>query len=78
MTTPDIIGSIGVAALLGAFALNLAGRLDRNGLSYAMLNAGGAGLATIASYMIDYWPFVILEGTWCAVSLWAIWKARAV
>jgi hypothetical protein len=28
------------------------------------LNTTGAGLAGYASYLIDYWPFVILEGTW--------------
>ena len=72
LTLADMVGGIGVALLLGAFALNLTGRLDRAGLPYAVMNALGAGLAALAALMISYWPFVVLEGTWCMVSLVAI------
>jgi len=75
LSTADLIGSVGVALLLAAFALNLSGHLHRDGAAYAMLNAIGAGLAAYASWLIPYWPFVILEGTWCAVSLWALGAA---
>jgi len=72
MTGADLIGAAGVTLLLVAFALNLIGRLERDGAVYAILNAIGAGLAGYASWLLPYWPFVILEGTWCAVSLWAL------
>jgi len=39
---------------------------------FFLLNTIGAGLACYASYLIDYWPFVILEGTWMLVSLIAL------
>ena len=69
------MGSIGVAMLLGAFALNLLGKMAREGVGYALLNIVGAGLATIASWLIMYWPFIILEGTWCVVSIFALQRA---
>lgn len=64
----DIIGSIGVALLLAAFGLNLIGTVNLNQITYLTMNFFGAGLATLASWMIDYMPFVLLEGTWCLVS----------
>ena len=75
VSASDLIGSIGVAMLLGAFALNLLGKIPREGVSYALLNIVGAGLATIASWLITYWPFIVLEGTWCVVSIFALQRA---
>ncbi|HET6583969.1 MAG TPA: hypothetical protein VFG69_10980 [Nannocystaceae bacterium] len=68
-TPGDIVGSIGVALLLAAFALNACGRLRSDSRWYGALNVVGAGLATVASWLIGYLPFVVLEGTWCAVAL---------
>lgn len=68
----DIIGSAGVALLMAAFGLNLIGAVNQNQLTYLMMNFLGAGLATLASWMIDYMPFVLLEGTWCLVSAGAL------
>ena len=64
----DWIGSTGVALLLLAFALNLTGHLRHESLTYPAMNAIGAGLAAYASWLIDYMPFVALEGLWMAVS----------
>ncbi|MBT9445855.1 MAG: hypothetical protein IV086_09175 [Hyphomonadaceae bacterium] len=72
ISTADLIGSTGVALLLGAFALNLAGRLQRDGAAYAGLNVLGSGLAAAASALIGYWPFIVLESAWCAVSCGAL------
>ena len=76
ITSADIIGSAGVRLLLAAFALNLAGRLETGSALHSALNMLGAGLAALASALIPYWPFVILEGAWCIVS--AIAFVRAV
>ncbi len=65
----DWIGSTGVALLLLAFSLNLTGHLRHEGLTYPAMNALGAGLAAYASWLIDYMPFVVLEGTWMVVSV---------
>ena len=68
----DLIGSLGVTLLLVAFLLNLRGSLSRDGLPYILLNIIGAGLACLASWLIHYIPFVVLEGTWTLVSLFAL------
>jgi hypothetical protein len=63
-----IIGSIGVTLLLLAFFLNLFKILMQDTKTYAILNMVGAGLSCYASFLIDYMPFVILEGTWALVA----------
>ena len=68
----DWIGFIGVTILLVAFLLNILNKIERNSLPYILMNVIGAGLACIASWMINYLPFVILEGTWTLVSLFAL------
>ena len=68
----DWVGAAGVSLLLLAFALNVFGALDRKSMSYSLINAIGAGLAAYASWLISYLPFLVLESTWCLVSLIAI------
>jgi hypothetical protein len=72
LTINDWIGFAGVAILLIAFLLNLTGKLSKDGLIYILLNIIGAGLACLASWLINYIPFVILEASWTLVSLWAL------
>ena len=75
-TLADWVGSIGVAILLVAFFSNLFGRLSRSSRTYAALNALGAGLACWASWLIDFLPFVLLEGTWSVFALVALLRPR--
>lgn len=72
MSIDQLIGSIGVGLLLLAYALNVTGRLSKETTAYAALNALGAGLACLASWLIAYYPFVVLEGVWMVVSIWAL------
>jgi hypothetical protein len=69
LTTSDLVGFIGVFILLVAFLLNLVGKLSQDSPGYLLLNFVGAGLACLASVLISYLPFVILEGVWALVSL---------
>jgi hypothetical protein len=69
MTGGELVGTIGVSLLLIAFALNLAGKLNSGSTAYLTLNVIGAALAGISSYMISFWPFVVLEGVWTASSM---------
>ena len=64
----DWTGAIGVTLLLVAFLLNLVGRISRDGVAYLLLNVVGAGLACLASVLLRYLPFIILEGCWTLVS----------
>ncbi|HEU4576143.1 MAG TPA: hypothetical protein VFS36_14170 [Chitinophagaceae bacterium] len=68
MTLTDWIGFTGVTILLLAYFLNLFNKLSRNGITYSMLNFFGAALACLASVMLQYWPFIILEGAWACIS----------
>ena len=72
----DMIGSIGVFILLLAFVLNLLNKISRESLAYIFMNIIGAGLACYASYLIDYLPFIILEGVWTFVSLIALLRYK--
>jgi hypothetical protein len=63
-----IVGSAGVALLLLAFFLNLLRYLRADGRLYLLLNLVGAALACLSSYLIDFMPFVLLEGTWSLVA----------
>ena len=67
--TAMLIGSVGVALLLLGFLLNLVRRLRAESWLYLGLNAVGAALACYASYLIQFIPFVVLEGTWAVVAL---------
>jgi hypothetical protein len=62
------IGSLGVALLLLAFLLNVFRLLRVEGYPYIVLNLVGASLACYSSYLIDFMPFVVLEGTWAVVA----------
>ena len=70
------IGAVGVGLLLGAFFLNLSGWMKSDSRAYQALNAIGAGVACYASYLIDFLPFVVLEGTWSLVAVSAFLRKR--
>lgn len=74
MTFSDWIGSIGVAILLIAFVLILTNKISKSGMTYLFMNFIGSLLAGIASYLIHYIPFIILEAAWMLASLFGIWK----
>jgi hypothetical protein len=69
MTGPDLLATFGVTLLLVAFALNLLKKLESNSTAYLLLNITGAGIACLSSYLISFWPFVVLEGVWTISSL---------
>lgn len=74
MSFSEIMGSLGVAILLLAFVLNMLKIIRTESLPYLLLNTMGAGIACFASYLIPYFPFVILEGVWAFVSLISLAK----
>jgi hypothetical protein len=68
LTYKDITGTVGVGLILVAFFCNTFGLIKKDGKLFFALNIVGSGLACYASVLINYWPFVILEATWCLVS----------
>lgn len=77
MTLSDWIGTTGVTLLLIAFALNISKKLSANSKSYLLMNIAGAALAGISSYMIHFWPFVVLESVWVIATILALVKPAA-
>ncbi|MGM5471249.1 CBU_0592 family membrane protein [Flavobacteriaceae bacterium LMO-SS05] len=76
MTIIDWIGTFGVFQILLAYVLNIIGILSNKHLAFILLNLIGASMACLASILLKYWPFIILEGVWAFVSLYALVKFR--
>jgi hypothetical protein len=74
MSASSLIGSLGVTILLIAFVLNLLKKLRTDSAAYLIMNILGALLAGISSYMISFWPFVVLEFVWVMASLFPLFK----
>lgn len=76
MNLIDWIGFIGVFQILLAYVLNLSGKISKDDLIFILFNLIGAGLACLASVLMKYIPFIILEGVWALVSLIALFKYK--
>jgi hypothetical protein len=76
MTIIDWIGTLGVFQILLAYFLNVIGKISNTNLTFILLNLIGATMACLASILLNYWPFIILEGVWALVSLYALLKYR--
>ncbi|MGZ3884107.1 MAG: CBU_0592 family membrane protein [Bacteroidia bacterium] len=77
MSASDWVGTIGVSAQLIVFGLNQLDIISSKSWLYLYSNFIGAGLSGIASVMIGYVPFVVLELAWTSVSLYSIIKRHA-
>ncbi len=62
-----VVGWAGAALLLGAYALVSAGRLAGGGLTFQLMNLGGAAGLAINSAVNGAWPSVALNLVWIAV-----------
>jgi hypothetical protein len=72
MNYNDIIGTIGVGLILIAYFLNIFAFIEKEGKLYFIMNIVGACVACYASLLINYVPFIILEGTWAIVSIFGL------
>jgi hypothetical protein len=69
MKVSDIIASLGVIILLVAVLLNLYKKIQANSRAYCAMNFVGAAMCGVSSYMISFYPFVVLEGIWAGFAL---------
>ncbi len=74
MSQSDLIASTGVSMLLIAFYLNLNKKLSTESKWYTGLNFVGAALCGFSSYLIHFYPFVILESVWATAALISFFK----
>ena len=73
----DLVGCTGVALILFAYFLNTCNYIKQGKLFYVM-NIFGSGLACYASVLINYRPFIILEGVWLLVSLYGLMRTMKI
>ncbi len=76
MTDTDWIGSLGVFLILLAYILNIFGKLKPGQLAFILLNLIGASLACVASIIMNYWPFIVLEAVWSLASLVSLFRYK--
>jgi len=74
MNTNDWLGFFGVFLILLAYILNELGKITNKNLLFILLNLIGASIACVASILINYIPFIILEGVWALVSFNSLFK----
>jgi hypothetical protein len=74
MNKVDWIGFIGVFQILLAYILNIFGKAKKTDLIFILLNLIGAGMACLASILMEYLPFIILEAIWAFISLVSLIK----
>ena len=74
MTTIDWLGFLGVFQILLAYFLNVVGKITNKHIAFILLNLVGASMACLASILLNYWPFIILEAVWALVSLYSLFS----
>lgn len=71
----DILGTLGVAVIIGTYVLLQAEKLSSDSLAYSLLNAIGASLIIVSLYFNFNIPAFIVEFFWLLISLFGIGKS---
>jgi hypothetical protein len=68
----QLVQVAGSLLILAAFAASQAGRLPITSRRYLVLNFVGSAILAILAAIDVQWGFLLLEGVWAIVSLWAL------
>jgi hypothetical protein len=68
----QVIQMVGALLILAGFIAAQAGRVSPHALSYVVLNFAGSAILTYVALNSRDWGFLLLEGVWAIVSLWAL------
>ena len=72
----NVAGWLGMALLIGAYALVTAGRLAGTGLVFQLMNlVGGASLMVNSAYY-GAWPSAVLNLVWVVIGVVGLTRAR--
>jgi uncharacterized membrane protein len=74
MSLQNIIASVGVGILLITFFLNSFGYISNKNKWYAILNAIGGIISCYASWLADFYPFVVLNIIWSFTAILSLIK----
>ncbi len=66
-----IIGALGSALCGGGFVLHKLGVVENDSWTYDLANLFGATFLVCYALSISSWPFVVVEGIWALVALYA-------
>lgn len=68
------LGIIGMLLLLVSFFIEVFKLLHREHAVYLVLNLFGASIMTYYAYLINSWPFLLLNAAWALISLYGVIK----
>ena len=74
----NVAGWVGMALLLGAYALVTAGRLPGTGLTFQLMNLVGGALLMVNSAWYGAWPSAVLNLVWVVIGTFGLarWGLR--
>lgn len=68
------LGFVGAACILVAYVSQQFKKMDASSITYNVLNTIGAGILLYVAFYPFQLGFVVMEGTWTLVSLYALVK----
>lgn len=71
----NILGWLGVAALLAAYALISAGKVKGDSVPYQLMNLGGSACVLFNSLRFGAYPSVGVNAVWMVIALLALMRA---
>lgn len=74
VTIPDIIGLLGVALLIGTYALLQFDKIDPKGFWYSFNNMMVAILVTVSLVYTPNLASLVIEFFWFMISVFGLWK----
>ena len=74
LSIPDLIGFIGVALLIGTYALLQFDRIDPKGFWYSFNNMMVAILVTVSLVYTPNLASLVIEFFWFIISVFGLWK----
>tara|TARA_Y100000033_G_scaffold24097_1_gene22711 strand:+ start:446 stop:685 length:240 start_codon:yes stop_codon:yes gene_type:complete len=74
LSIPDLIGFMGVALLIGTYALLQLDRIDPKGFWYSFNNMMVAILVTVSLVYTPNLASIVIEFFWFIISVYGLWK----